>query len=162
MRLTILSVGRQGKTPEQALCDFYLAEAEGFARKLGFHAPTLVTIDASRGATPDVRMTDEAKKLQARLPIGAYRIALDERGRARSSEEFAAHLAALRDRSLGDLVFLVGGPDGLDGAFRDEAEERFALGPQTWPHLLARAMLAEQIFRAVTILAGHPYHRGRI
>ncbi len=162
MRLTILSVGRQGKTPEQALCDLYLVEAEGFARKLGFHAPTLVTIDTSRAATPDARMKDEGKKLQARLPVGAYRIALDERGRARSSEDFAAHLAALRDRSLGDLVFLVGGPDGLDASLRDAADERLALGLQTWPHLLVRAMLAEQIFRALTILAGHPYHRGRV
>jgi 23S rRNA (pseudouridine1915-N3)-methyltransferase len=70
-------------------------------------------------------------------------------------------LATLRDRGGRDLVFLIGGPDGLDRALREGAEERLALGPQTWPHLLVRAMLAEQIYRAFTILAGHPYHRGR-
>lgn len=161
MRLTILSVGRQSPSPEQTLCESYAAEAQGFARKLGFQALELQRIDASRAATSAARMKDEATRLLARIPAGAHRIALDERGKARTSEDFAAHLGMLRDRALRDAVFIVGGADGLEAAFRDAAEERLAFGPQTWPHQLVRAMLAEQIFRALTILAGHPYHRGR-
>ena len=81
--------------------------------------------------------------------------------RALSSEAFARHLASLRDRGCRDLVFLIGGPDGLAPGLKDAAQERLAFGPQTWPHLMVRAMLAEQIYRAFTILSGHPYHRGR-
>jgi 23S rRNA (pseudouridine1915-N3)-methyltransferase len=91
----------------------------------------------------------------------AHRIALDEQGRTLSSEAFAKHLAGLRDRGCRDLVLLIGGPDGLAPGLREGAEERLAFGPQTWPHLLVRAMLAEQVYRAFAILSGHPYHRGR-
>lgn len=94
------------------------------------------------------------------MPPAAHVIALDERGRARSSEAFAGHLAKLRDAGVRDLAFAIGGPDGLLPDFCRSCQEQLAFGPQTWPHLLARAMLAEQIYRAFAILAGHPYHRG--
>lgn len=161
MRITVACVGRARTAPEQRLCDVYWERAASLGGKLGFTKLDLAILDTSRAATAEARMADEAKKLASRLPPGSHRIALDEAGRALSSEAFAKHLASLRDRGIRDLVFLIGGPDGLAPALREGADERLALGPQTWPHLMVRAMLAEQIYRAFTILAGHPYHRGR-
>src|SRR5262249_47964240 len=99
--------------------------------------------------------------LSGKLPRCAHIIALDEGGRAMASEAFAKHLGKLRDTGTTDLAFLIGGPDGLAPALRKGAQETLAFGVQTWPHLLVRAMLAEQIYRAFAILSGHPYHRGR-
>ncbi len=106
-------------------------------------------------------MKDEAEKLSNKLPSGAHCIALDEAGRTMSSEVFAKRIRQLADSGTRDLVFLIGGPDGLAPSLRESAAERLAFGPQTWPHLLVRAMLAEQIYRGFAILSGHPYHRGR-
>ena len=160
MRLGIVCVGRANKTQEQELCDTYLARAGALGRKLGFAKLDLAVIDVSRAASAASRMSEEAKKIVARLPKGARIVALDEAGRARDSESFANDLARLRDQGVRDLCFVIGGPDGLASELRASAEERLAFGPQTWPHLLVRAMLAEQIYRAFSILAGHPYHRG--
>ncbi len=160
MRLTIVCVGRANKSQEQELCDAYLARARAFAPKLGFSKLDLAIIDVSRASSPGVRMSDEAKKFAARLPKGARIVALDERGAAHTSEGFAQFLARLRDSGVRDLVFVIGGPDGLGAGLREIAQDRLAFGPQTWPHLLVRAMLAEQIYRAFAILNGHPYHRG--
>ena len=101
----------------------------------------------------------EAQALRARLPDGAWLIACDERGKSLTSRVFAARLADLRDSGEGHAVLLIGGADGLDPALVSEARETLAFGVQTWPHALVRAMLAEQLYRAVTILAGSPYHR---
>ncbi|HMO42400.1 MAG TPA: 23S rRNA (pseudouridine(1915)-N(3))-methyltransferase RlmH, partial [Phenylobacterium sp.] len=100
----------------------------------------------------------EAEALKPHLK-DAHIIACDERGQARASRAFAQELAALRDGGARRLVFLIGGADGLDPDLREAAQGRLAFGPQTWPHALARAMLAEQLYRAVTILGGSPYHR---
>jgi 23S rRNA (pseudouridine1915-N3)-methyltransferase len=161
MRILVAAVGRSRAAPEQTLCDEYCERARAAGAKLGFTKLETLIADTSRAASADARMTEEAAKLAARLPPGAHRIALDEEGRAMTSEDFAKHLAKLRDRGIRDLAFLIGGPDGLAPALRDGAEERLALGPQTWPHMLVRAMLAEQIYRAFAILSGHPYHRSR-
>jgi 23S rRNA (pseudouridine1915-N3)-methyltransferase len=161
MRLTIAAVGRSRESPEQALCELYCDRARGFAPKLGFSKLDLVVVDISRAASADARMTEEAQKLSNKLPVGAHRIALDEGGRTMTSEAFAKHLRRLADSGARDLVFLIGGPDGLASQLRESAEERLAFGPQTWPHLLVRTMLAEQIYRAFAILSSHPYHRGR-
>ena len=161
MRLTIAAVGRSRESPEQTLCDLYCERASAIAPKLGVSKLDLVVVDTSRAATPDVRMKEEAEKLAAKLPAGAYRIALDESGRTMSSEAFAKRLRQLADSGARDLVFLIGGPDGLASSLRDSVEERLAFGPQTWPHLLVRAMLAEQIYRSFAILSAHPYHRAR-
>jgi 23S rRNA (pseudouridine1915-N3)-methyltransferase len=161
MRLMIAAVGRSRESPEQALCELYCERARSFAPKLGFSKLDLIVVDTSRAAMPDARMKDEAEKLTRKLPAGAHRIALDEAGRAMSGEIFANHLRRLGDSGARDLAFLIGGPDGLAPSLRDGAQERLAFGPQTWPHLLVRAMLAEQIYRAFAILSGHPYHRAR-
>ncbi len=101
----------------------------------------------------------EAQALSVLLAAGDHVIACDEHGQTRSSREFASEIARLRDQGVRRLVFLIGGADGLDAALLDRAARKLAFGPQTWPHALARAMLAEQVYRAVTILAGSPYHR---
>ncbi len=104
-------------------------------------------------------MAGEAALLARAIPDGAVTIALDERGAALSSPDLADRLAAWRDEGRRDAAFLVGGADGLDPALRDAADLALSFGPMVWPHMLARAMLAEQLYRAVTILAGGPYHR---
>ena len=161
MRITVAAVGRARTAPEQTLCELHWERAVALGGRLGFSKLDFLTVDTSRGGNAVARMEEEAKKLTSRIPAPAHRIALDEEGRSLSSEAFAKHLAALRDRGLRDLVFLIGGPDGLASALREGADERLAFGPQTWPHLLVRVMLAEQIYRAFAILSGHPYHRGR-
>jgi 23S rRNA (pseudouridine1915-N3)-methyltransferase len=161
MRITVAAVGRARAAPEQTLFELHWERAQALGPRLGFPKLDLIVVDISRATSPDARMEDEAAKLGSRLPHPAHLIALDEAGRALSSEAFAKHLANLRDRGGRDVVFIIGGPDGLAPALRDGAQERLAFGPQTWPHLLVRAMLAEQIYRAFTILSGHPYHRGR-
>ena len=160
MRITIVCVGRARAAAEQELCESFLKRARAFGGKLGFPSIELLVVETSRAPDAKARMAQEAERLRKRTPAGAYRIVLDEKGAAPDSTGFAARLAALRDSGARDLVFVVGGPDGLAPDFIGEAEERLSLGPQTWPHLLVRAMLAEQIYRGLTILSGHPYHRG--
>jgi len=159
MRLIVAAVGRARATPEQTLCELYWERAAALGPKLGFGKLERIIIDASRAGTAAKRIGEEASKLTNRLPHPAHRIVLDEAGSSLSSEAFANHLRELRDRSGRDLVFVIGGPDGLARNLREAADERLAFGPQTWPHLLVRVMLSEQIYRAFAILAGHPYHR---
>ncbi len=160
MRLVIAAVGRARNAPEEAIAEDYFERARGLGKKLGFQKIELTIVETSRENNTHARMAEEAKRLSAKVPKGSHTIALDEKGRAMTSEAFARHLAKLRDGGQDDLVFLIGGPDGLQHAFRDAANERLAFGPQTWPHGLARVMLAEQLYRALAILSGHPYHRG--
>ena len=101
----------------------------------------------------------EGEKILDLLPKGAKLVALDERGKPQESKDFAAKLGAWRDEGIQTTVFVIGGAGGLSNAVRERADLMISFGKQTWPHMLARAMLAEQLFRATTILAGHPYHR---
>ena len=161
MRITVAAVGRGRDSPEQGLCDVFWERAAALGPRLGISKLAFVIVDVSRNASAAARMDEEAAKLARRLPVPSHHMALDEAGRALSSEAFAKHLAKLRDRGCRDLVFLIGGPDGLAPGLKDSAQERLAFGPQTWPHLMVRSMLAEQIYRALAILSGHPYHRGQ-
>ena len=160
MRLIIAAVGRVRSAPEQELCDLYCERARGLGAKLGFSKVDLILAETSRASTRMKRMADEASRLITKLPPATHRIALDEAGRSVTSEAFARHLAKLRDWGVRDLAFLIGGPDGLAPALKESVNECLAFGPETWPHLFVRAMLAEQIYRAFAILSGHPYHRG--
>jgi len=161
VRLLILAVGRARNSPEDAIAQTYLERCRALGPTLGFARTELVVIETGRAATAVARMADEAKRLAQRIPKGAFAIALDEAGRGATSAKFAALLGAQRDAGAKDCVFLIGGPDGLLEDLRRKAQERLAFGAQTWPHMLVRTMLAEQIFRAFAILAGHPYHRGK-
>jgi 23S rRNA (pseudouridine1915-N3)-methyltransferase len=153
MKLAILAIGKPGRGPEAVLAADY-AERTGLAgRALGLGPMELVDLEPRRaGKAPEAELILKAAE-------GAHLIACDERGRTFGSRAFADHVAELRDRGERRLVFAIGGADGLDRSVLDAAASTLAFGPQTWPHALARAMLAEQLYRAVTILAGSPYHR---
>ena len=153
MRLTILAVGRLARSPEVELVKTYVDRATAAGRALSLGPVEVVEVEARKPGK-----AAEAEALKAHL-VDAHVIACDERGAARSSRDFAAEIATLRDRGVRRLVFMIGGADGLDPALVAQANGKLAFGPQTWPHALARAMLAEQVYRAVTILAGGPYHR---
>jgi len=159
MRLWILAVGHMRGTPEGQLCDQFVDRAYKLGRGLGFTGVTLEEVAVSRQREMAARMKDEAERLASRLPEGAHVVLLDARGKGMTSEDFAEMLGSLRNVGTRDLAFVIGGPDGLGQLPGKKAGRSLAFGPQTWPHLLARAMLAEQVYRAITILAGHPYHR---
>lgn len=159
MRVTLAAVGRARDEPEAALFDRYWDRASAIGPKLGLSRFSTAFIETSRKPSAPERMREEAGRLQQRLPRAAHAVVLDSRGPSLTSDVFAARLARIRDTGIADIAFVIGGPDGLLPELRDSAHERLAFGPQTWPHLLVRTMLAEQIFRALSILAGHPYHR---
>jgi len=117
----------------------------------------VVEVAEARGSAAEI-MRREAEALRARIPAGAFVVALDRSGTAPDSAGLARRLAQWSGAR--QLCFVIGGAEGLDPGFLDESHQRLSLGPMVWPHLLARAMLAEQLFRAQSILAGHPYHRG--
>ncbi len=135
--------------------DDYGARLAKAGRPLSLGPLEIREVEARRGGG----MAGEAALLARAVPDGAVTIALDERGAALASPDLAARLAAWRDEGRRDAAFLVGGADGLDPALRGGADLALSFGPMVWPHMLARAMLAEQLYRAVTILAGGPYHR---
>ena len=120
---------------------------------------TIIEIDEKRRLPAPLLKAREAELILAALPAGALLVALDERGAAWSSRELAGRLAAWRDGGTAALAFAVGGAEGLAAAVLDSAAAVLSLGAMTWPHLLARVMLLEQLYRAQQILAGHPYHR---
>src|SRR5579862_876496 len=160
MRIAILAAGLARGTAQHALVEEYLTRARGIGRRLGFPSVGVEEISLSRLREERARIADEGERLAARIPPGAHIIALDSRGKGMTSEAFAEMLAAMRDAGARDLVFLIGGPDGLDIGPNVKPGRSLAFGLQTWPHLLVRVMLAEQIYRALTILGNHPYHRG--
>jgi 23S rRNA (pseudouridine1915-N3)-methyltransferase len=160
MRLLILAVGHARGTSEGALCDDFVGRAKTFGKRLGFSSVAAEEVAVSKLRETKKRIAEEGERLAARIPPGAHVVFLDARGKGMTSDGFAEMLAAMRDAGARDLVFLIGGPDGLDPGPAVKSSRSLAFGPQIWPHLLVRAMLAEQIYRAFTILGGHPYHRG--
>ncbi len=159
MRIEICAVGRLRAGPEKTLLDDYVSRAAAAGRGIGISALALKEVEEKRRLDGAALKNGEAALLKAALPRGAFVVALDERGRAEASEVFAERLMRWRDGGVSDLAFVIGGAGGLAPAMREEANHLLAFGPMTWPHMLVRVMLAEQIYRAVTILAGHPYHR---
>lgn len=159
MRLHILAVGRLKPGPERDLCDDYLTRARGLGRKAGISAIAEREFAESQLGTAALRQAAEAKMITDALPARALTILLDERGRDMTSPAFADTLRSRLDEGTADLAFLIGGPDGHDASLRASAALVIGLGRMTWPHRLVRIMLAEQIYRSVTILVNHPYHR---
>ena len=155
MRLTICAVGRLRAGPERSLIDDYLARAGKAGRPLGLGPFAVSEIDDRKGGGK----AGEAALLDRAVPDGARRVAPDERGRVLSSPDFAKTLADWRDGGTRDTVLMIGGADGLDPALRDQADLVLSFGAMVWPHMLARVMLAEQLYRATQILSGTPYHR---
>lgn len=156
MRLTIVAVGRLRTGPEAALVADYLERVERTGRALAIGPARVVEVEDRKGGGPGA----EARLLSAALPKAAPVVALDERGRNMTSPELAALLRRLADAGHRETAFVIGGADGLDPAVRDGATQLLSFGRAVWPHMLVRVMLAEQLYRAVSILAGTPYHRG--
>ena len=159
MRLLIAAVGKLKQGPERELFAHYLGRAEAAGRKLHLSPLGVIEIPESKAATARARKEAEAEALLAKVPSSHRLIALDRQGETVSSEAFAALLAKLRDGGLEGVAFIVGGADGLSPGVSAKATKAISFGPMTLPHGLARVVLAEQIYRAATILAGHPYHR---
>ena len=159
MRLMILAVGRLKQGPEKDLAERYRARFDDVGRRLGFRGLTIHELPESRARDPTARISEEAAALTASLPEKAVIVALDERGDQVDSASFARLLARWRDEQAEETIFLIGGADGLSPELRRKAKLRLAFGAATWPHQLVRVMLLEQIYRAATILTGHPYHR---
>ena len=159
MRLQICAVGRLRAGPEKQLIDDYLARLAAAGRAIGFSGIALNEVEEKKRLEGAALMAREAELLLAHVPAGARVIALDERGKNESSEAFAARLGAWRDEGAPEAVFLIGGANGLAPEIRERADHLMSFGKMTWPHMLARTMLSEQLYRAITILAGHPYHR---
>lgn len=155
MRVHLCAVGRLRSGPERALVDDYLSRFDRTGRALGLGPATEHEVEDKKGGG----MEAEAALLARAVPQGAVLAVLDERGAVLSSPEFAERLARLRDAGRQDLAFVIGGADGIAPALRDRAELSLSLGRMVWPHMLARVMLAEQLYRAAAILAGTPYHR---
>ena len=155
MRLHLCAVGRLRAGPERDLVDDYLQRLERTGRPLGLGPVQEHEVEDKRGGG----MTAEGQLLTRAIPHGAALCVLDERGKVLSSPEFAQMLAGWRDGGRQDAAFVIGGADGVDPALRGRADQVISFGRMVWPHMLVRVMLAEQLYRAATILAGSPYHR---
>ncbi|MEL6363411.1 MAG: 23S rRNA (pseudouridine(1915)-N(3))-methyltransferase RlmH [Pseudomonadota bacterium] len=158
MKLVVLAVGRLKSGPEADLVERYAGRAAPLARRLGMSGPDLVEVEA-KSKDPARRRDDEALKLAAAAPTGAKRVVLDERGDSLRTDDFASYLDRWAGSGAPATAFFIGGADGHGAQIVKDADLALSFGRAVWPHMLVRAMLAEQIYRALSILAGHPYHR---
>lgn len=158
MRIVVIAVGKLKQGPERELADRYRERFDDASRKIGFRSIEIHEIPESRARDATTRFAEEAAAISALIPEKSSIIALDERGDPIDSTTFASHLGRGRDEAV-PTVFLIGGADGLSPELRRKAKIRVAFGKATWPHQMVRVMLLEQIYRAATILSGHPYHR---
>ena len=159
MRLVVISIGRLKQGPERELAERYRGRFDDIGRKLGFRGLEIHEIPESRARDPATRMAEEAAAILVAIPDKSALVALDERGDNLDSSAFARHLGRWRDDQVATTVFAIGGADGLSPDLRRKARLGIAFGSATWPHQMVRVMLLEQIYRAATILSGHPYHR---
>ena len=159
MRLALIGVGRLKSGPERELFDRYFKRLADLARSQGISGVDLREVEEGRARRPEDRQAEEARAILAVAPKGAWLALLDERGAAMTSAQWAAEIGKAREAALPAYAVVIGGPDGLDPSFKAEARALVAFGAMTWPHQLVRAMAAEQLYRALSILSGHPYHR---
>lgn len=159
MKIAIVAVGRLKDGPERELYNRYRTRLDAIGRNHALGPLILTEILESRQTSAVARMDEEARKLLAAAPPESHLVLLDERGKLPTSAAFAADLRARRDEGTAAVTFLLGGADGHGAAARTAAQTTLALGTMTLPHGLARVVLAEQLYRAATLIAGHPYHR---
>ena len=155
MKLSLCVVGRLRAGPEKDLIDDYLTRFDRTGRAMGLGPVRVVEVEDRKGGG----MTAEGALLRKAIPSGSALVVMDERGRVMSSPDFAKKIAGFRDAGRSELAFVIGGADGIDPALRAEADLAISFGQMVWPHMLARVMLSEQLYRAASILAGNPYHR---
>ncbi len=159
MRIIVHAVGRMKSGPEKELAARYFDRFAAAGQPLGLTLSPVIEIAESPAREAAQRKAQEAEKPLALKKAGALLVLLDEQGKSIDSAAFATMIARNRDGGIRDMVFAIGGPDGHGKAMRDGADAVISFGAMTWPHQIARIMLAEQLYRAATILAGHPYHR---
>lgn len=159
MHVKIAAIGRMKTGPERELVTRYLDRAEAGGRQMGLSPFDISEFAESRAQNADQRKAEEASLLSNSLADGCFTIALDERGKSISSQDFAGLIGSERDAGRRQMGFLIGGPDGLDKSVRRSADLVLSFSALTWPHQLVRIMLAEQLYRTITIMSGHPYHR---
>jgi 23S rRNA (pseudouridine1915-N3)-methyltransferase len=159
MRVVVAAVGRLKQGPERELAERYRKLAAVAGRSAGLNAFDIVEIKESRAGDTARRMLEESIAIANVIPERAVTVILDARGESVSSAVFASRLQDWRNQDRPAVVFIIGAADGLAPTLRDQASLAIAFGAATWPHQLVRIMLLEQLYRAVTILAGHPYHR---
>lgn len=155
MKVHLCVVGRLRAGPEKTLIDDYLTRFQRSGRALGLGPVNLVEVEDKK----NLGMKAEADLLRRAIPTGSSLCVLDERGKQLASPDFAANIARFRDDGAQNLTFVIGGADGLDPSLRAEANLSLSFGKMVWPHMIARLMLSEQLYRAATILSGTPYHR---
>lgn len=158
MRITIAAIGRMKQGPERELVSRYLDRARAVGKPLALAGFDVLEFAESRAGSADARKDEEARTLIAALPEGV-RVGLDEHGKSISSPAFATQLGRWRDDGRPAVSFVIGGADGHGRELLQSADLTLSFSPLTWPHQLVRIMLAEQLYRATTILSGHPYHR---
>jgi 23S rRNA (pseudouridine1915-N3)-methyltransferase len=159
MRIEVHAVGRLKAGPERELADRYLERLAKAGPAIGLEFAGVHEIPESRARSADERKREEGDRLRSRLGPGTVLVLLDERGRNVDSEAFAERIGTLRDSGRKNLILAIGGADGHDAALAASAELLLSFGAMTWPHQIVRLLAAEQLYRAATILAGHPYHR---
>lgn len=159
MKISVHAVGRMKSGPEKELADRFFDRFAKTGPAIGLEFSGVAEIAESRAQTASERKREEALKLQAQLGAGHALILLDERGKNISSEDFAHKIGSLRDGGQRGVVIAIGGPDGHEAGLREQAAMVLSFGALTWPHQMVRIMLGEQLYRAATILSGHPYHR---
>lgn len=158
MRIVVAAVGRLKRGAEADLAQRYRERAIKSGRGIGLRSLDVVEVAESRARDAQRRMTEESIALANIIPDGAPVVLLDPRGETLDSNAFAKRLRGWNDAAR-DVAFLIGGPDGLAPTLSEKATLRLAFGALTWPHQLVRVMLLEQIYRAITMIGGHPYHR---
>jgi 23S rRNA (pseudouridine1915-N3)-methyltransferase len=159
MKLIVHAVGRLKAGSERELAERYFDRLAKSGPAVGLEFSGVTEIAESRAQTATERRREEGQRLQTHLQQGMALVLLDERGKNISSEDFAGRVGLMRDSGRKAILVAIGGADGHDQSLRDQAELVLSFGALTWPHQLVRVMLAEQLYRATTILAGHPYHR---
>lgn len=159
MRIGLFAVGRLKSGPEKDLASRYLERFAKAGPAVSLEFSRVIEVNESRASSAETRKREEAGLLEKNLAEGSLLILLDERGKAMDSPAFASLLGRFRDQGKREMMIAIGGADGLDPALYDRADAIVNLGSMTWPHQLVRILIAEQLYRAVTILSGHPYHR---
>jgi 23S rRNA (pseudouridine1915-N3)-methyltransferase len=160
MRIMLICVGRLKAGPERELFARYFKRLAETARGVGIPGVELREVHESRARRPEDRREEEAAAIVAAVPGRARLIALDERGNSLTSGEWAADIGRTRDAAQPFYAVVIGGPDGLSASLREKACQVVGFGAMTWPHQLVRVMACEQLYRALSILSGRPYHRG--
>jgi 23S rRNA (pseudouridine1915-N3)-methyltransferase len=160
MRIMVVAIGRLKQGPERELAEHFRKRAADAGRSVGLNSFDIVEIKESRAGDTARRMLEESIAIANVIPERAVSVIMDERGESLSSGAFAGRLQGWRAQDKPAVVFIIGAADGLAPGLREKASLAIAFGAATWPHQLVRIMLLEQLYRAVTIMAGHPYHRG--